>query len=220
MSPNVLIVDCETAPRDECRKWVKPAANLKDPAKVAASIEERCDKLAVDINGARIVVLGWWDPLAGEPVTAICHDEAGERIALADFWIAWQKVKALNNAQLAGFRNRTFDLPLIIRRSQLLGVDTVPVSLARYGRGDVLDLYEEMTFHETQSERVVPCSLDVFCQQFGIAVEDGIDGSMVPKLVEAGWLDPVIAHNRADLLRVGQLGHRLGLFHCRMPALA
>lgn len=220
MSRTVLIVDCETAPRAECRKWVKPAGNVKDPAKVAASLEERCEKLAVDINGARIVVLGYWEPAKGEPVQAVIRDEREEANALMDFWLAWSKVKARQiNAQLAGYYARQFDLPLIIRRSQLLGITPEYVSLARYGKGDVLDLYDELTFHEFRTDGVVPCSLDVFCQQFGIAVEDGIDGSQVPALVAAGDLEPVRKHNLADLHRVGLLGARLGYFACQIQTL-
>lgn len=221
MSRTVLIVDCETAPRDECRKWVKPAGNVKAADKVAASIEERCEKLAVDINGARIVVLGYWNPAKGDPIVVVCRTEDEERDALADFWLAWMGIRGRNvNAQLAGFYARTFDLPLLIRRSQLLGVTPEHVSLARYGRGDVLDLYDELTFHEgSYRDGVVPCSLDVFCQQFGIEVEDTIDGSKVPALVAAGDLEPVRAHNLADLHRVGLLGARLGYFDCRVPAL-
>jgi hypothetical protein len=220
MARTVLIVDCETGPRQECRKWVKPAANLKDPAKVAASIEERADKLSVDINGARIVVLGYFDPTKPEPVVTVCRDEDEEKNALADFWLTWSKIRTRSvNAQIAGFYARMFDLPLLIRRSQLLGVTPEHVSLARYGRGDVLDLYDELTFHESRHDNVVPCSLDVFCQQFGIDVPDTIDGSMVPALVAAGDLEPVREHNRADLYRVGLLGARLGYFDCRVPAL-
>lgn len=221
MSRPVLIVDCETIGRDECRRYVKPSGNVKDPAKVAASIEERCEKLAVDINGARIIVLGYWDALRAEPVIAICQDDEAEKAALSAFWLAWQRMRAANaNAQLAGFCARTFDLPLLIRRSQLLGVAPEHVSLARYGRGDVLDLYDELTFHEGGwRDGVVPCTLKVFCDQFGIDVADPVDGAMVPGLVAAGDLEPVREHNVADLLRVGLLGQRLGFFDCRVPAL-
>lgn len=220
MTRPVLVVDVETCGRDECRQWVKPAANLKDPAKIAASIEERAEKLSVDINGARIVVLGYLDSRTGDPAQFVIRSVKDEADALTAFWLAWQRMRAASvNAQLAGFRSRTFDLPLIIRRSQLLGVTPEHVSLARYGRGDVLDLYDELCFHETQNDRVVPCSLDVFCQQFGIDVEDDIDGADVPALVAAGNLEAVRAHNYADLLRTAQLGARLNHFACRLPAL-
>jgi hypothetical protein len=222
MSRPVLIADVETAPRDECRKYVKPAGNVKDPAKVAASIEERCDKLAVDINGARIVVLGWWDAIRGDPIARICLDDDAERLALGDFWLAWKRMRTVSaNAQVAGYYCRTFDLPLLIRRSQLLGVTPEHVSLARYGRGDVCDLYDELTFHEGgYSDGVVPRTLKVFCEQFDIDVPGtDIDGAMVPGLVAAGDLEPVREHNLADLIRVGLLGQRLGLFDCRVPAL-
>lgn len=222
MKRHVLVTDCETSPRDECRQYVKAAGNLKDEAKKAASIEERSDRLAVDINGARIVVLGWWDTERGDPTTLVCQDEDGERFALGQFWHAWLGVrKASGHSMLTGFCIRTFDLPLYIRRSQLLGVPYPYVSLARYHKGDVFDLFDELTFHEGHyGDGVVPRSLDVFCRQFGIDVDDAITGSDVPALVAKGDLEPVIGHNRADLMRVGLLGQRIGAFDCRTPILA
>jgi hypothetical protein len=93
-------------------------------------------------------------------------------------------------------------------------VDFPHWSLARYGKGDVLDLFDEVTFHEGHhASGVLSKSLDSYARIFNLPeVDDPGDGSMVSRWVADGRLDLVAAHCMADLYREAHLGYRLGLW--------
>jgi hypothetical protein len=204
-----LIVDLETVGRADARKWVQPDARLVDPKKVQASIEERAEKLSLDPNGARIVCLGIQQPKQ-EPEVIVCRTVDEEKEAIRTLWGYWRA--ASHACRFVGFNARRFDLRILIQRSRYLGLDTPPISLARYGKGDVMDLFEELTFDEPfDGACIVPRSLSVFCEQFGIAVEDEHDGSEIGALVAADDWAGVVAHNWADLTKTRQLAERLGI---------
>jgi hypothetical protein len=139
-----VLLDVETAARDDARKWVQADSRLVDKAKIAQSIEERAEKLALDPNGARIVCVGMWTHHAPEPSVMACPDTDREKLAIDFLWDVWRSLR--RDAKFVGFRARTFDLRILIQRSRYLGLKTPYISTAPYGRGDVLDLFDELTF--------------------------------------------------------------------------
>lgn len=205
-----MLVDLETVGREDARAWVRPDSRLVDEKKIAASIEERCEKLAVDPNGARIVALGSWSSYQTKPSVVTCRDEQDEREELVAFWSEWIDIS--HPRMMVGFRIRAFDARVLIRRSQLLGVPHPALSLAKYHKGDVYDLYDEWTWHEGHyGQGVVPCDLVTCCKQFGIDVPDQHDGGDVARLVAEGNWEGVKAHCLADLYRTHALAQRLGV---------
>lgn len=122
MNTNYLVFDIETSSLPDSELEVvkpefKPAANLKDPDKIKASIEEK--KLAWKEDAAlsaltgKVVAIGFRDKggdfLLFTPLT--------EHQIIRDFWHMM-----INPITLVGFNSNSFDLPFLIRRSWKLGI--------------------------------------------------------------------------------------------------
>ena len=219
-----LATDIETVPHECVREFVTPpdlsqvqaAKNLKDPAKIAEDIakrqadvtqeyEARLSRAALDWNVSRIVALAWHDGF--ELTVRLCHIEEEERESLADYWAA------LRNHMMLGFCVRNFDAPTLIQRSRLLDVRHPYISLARYGRGDVVDLRDILTFDDARYDAIMPRSLKAFAKRFGLDVTDDVDGADIHRLVQEGRWEAVEAHVTSDIeLTIGlaqKLGYRL-----------
>jgi hypothetical protein len=218
------VFDLETSAHPDAALYIVPpdldaiqaAGNLKDPEKIAADIEKKraaaqadyersLDRCALDWNLNRIVALGLHNVGDGGPQVIVCKNEKDEKAALATFWLATK------GRRLVGFCSRTFDAPVLIQRSRYLGVPYRELSLAKWGRGDVTDLREILTFDDARYEAIMPRSLDAFCKRFGIVVTDDWTGADVPALIKQGNWDGVMAHCRADLERTRLLAERIGV---------
>lgn len=218
-----IVVDVETAPHPCAPEFLEPlnldgiqaAKNLKDPAKIAEDIARRkadaeaehaakVDRAALDWNLSRIVALAWSTDHENIVVMP-CANEDDERHALRQFW------GDAEGRDVLGFSVRTFDVPTLIQRSRLLGVQYRRVNLARYGKGSVIDLRDELTFDDARYEAVMPRSLKMFCKRFGIACDDSVAGTDIPALVAAGEWDQVITHVTSDVRLTIALARRIGL---------
>ncbi len=115
----------------------EPAANLKDPEKIAKSIEEKrqeqIDRAPLDPDYGEIVTLGFATYPDGE-VTVLHGDE---RAILTGFWAAFAEC----SGRCVGYNILSFDLPYLLRRSMALGIRPpfMPV-LAKYRTDPVTDL--------------------------------------------------------------------------------
>lgn len=221
-----LVFDIETCAHEAAADFlprpdldsITAAKNLKDPAKVAEDIQKRRDaaeadylaslsRAALDWNLSRIVAIGLsFD--GGDPCVELCRTEAEEKAALAEFW---SHVRFDRPAQLIGFCARTFDVPTLIQRSRLLGVRYPQISLGRWGKGDVTDLRDILTFDDARYEALMPRSLKAFCRRFGIPVDDEISGADIPACVAAGDWASVEAHVTSDVRLTVALAERLGV---------
>jgi len=204
-----IAFDLETFAIEDVPAYLEPVkapANYKDPEKIAAYIQEGTAKAvrdaALDIDLARIIALGQQDDDMSAPAAWFIEDERQERLMLQNFWSG---IKA--STRLIGFRIRTYDLPLMMRRSQLLGVAYPEISLDKYRTRQVVDLYDVLTFHGTVDGK----SLDTYCRRFGIDAPDAITGKDVAERMLAGDLDAILDHAKADVSQVVQLAHRLSV---------
>lgn len=221
-----IVLDLETAPHPAAADFIpkpdldaiQPAGNLKDPAKVAASIAERkqaaldayqesLGRAALDWNVSRIVCLGWHVSGHPEPIARLARDEAEETASLIEFW---GQVRA-NHDEIIGFSARNFDVPTLIQRSRLLNVSYPVISLARWGKGDVTDLRDALTFDDARYEALMPRTLKNFARRFGIPVPDETNGRDVPVLIAAGDWEGVRSHCLSDIDITRQLAIRIGL---------
>jgi hypothetical protein len=217
-------VDIETVAHDCVRDYVAApdlgavtaAKNLKDPAKIAESIESRKAELqaeyqeslsraALDWNLSRIVALAWQSAGDDDVTVYSCHNEVEERQALINFWSDYLGRK------MVGFCARTFDAPTLIQRSRLLNVNHPRVRIDRFGRGDVVDVRDVLTFDDARYEAIMPRSLKAFCKRFGIPVDDPVDGKDIPELVAAGKWELVKAHVVSDVRLTLALAQRVGV---------
>ena len=207
-----LVFDIETTALPNAADYLEPvqaARNLKDPEKVRADLEqrtaERDSKLALDWNVGRIAVIAWWTAEHGVVILP-CADERLEAEALEQFWLAAKQ------RVLVGFNVKQFDLRFLVQRSRYLGVPYPPLDLGRYGRGEIRDLYAELTFNEPQAgEACMRRTLSAFAKRFGLAVPETCSSADIPVLVADGHWEPVLAHVRADVELTLALARRLGV---------
>lgn len=203
-----LIFDIETAPLDEAVNFlepVKPPANYKDPAKIAAYVEEgtagELAKCALDVDLCRVVAIGTW--VEGEPrPSAMTTGLLDEADLLDVFW------RVADAKHLVGFNCVGFDLPVLLRRSLYLGVKALPVQVDRYKHPQVTDLMQVLTYNGLLRLR----GLAFYAKRFGLDVPDAIAGEQVPQAVlEGRWAD-VERHVTADVERTAAIAAKLGHF--------
>lgn len=208
--PRYLGFDFETVPRDGAADLLiqpaDPPANYKDPEKIAAWQAERMaqdrERLALDIDGARIVCVAW--TTGGAASTEVCPDEATERQVLRAF-IA-QPAFTDHSHQLVTFNGCAYDAPLLIRRCQYLGLPAPWIETNKYRSGRHLDLMQALTFFGTVRAR----SLQTYARLFGLPVTDETTGADVARLVAAGDWDAVRAHAASDVELLQALAVRTG----------
>ena len=202
----MIVLDIETYPLDDAAEFLEEftaPANYKDPEKIASYIADKraeaIAKCALDLDLCRIVAIGV-DDLQGNIVVAEAHDEVDERTVLLKFWNDWYESPTI------GFNSLGFDLPVLIRRSQYLGVPTPNISLDRY-RTPHIDLMERLSFNGKLRAR----GLAFYCKRFGIAFDDPTKGADIGDLVRGGKWEEVAAHCAADLKKTRALAERLGV---------
>jgi len=196
----LLYCDIETAPIAEAAAYLPPQeapSNYKDPEKIAAYIADAqaraLAKAALDPGLLRIVAIAAQVDHDAAQVW-LCPDVESERTALARLWRLATQATA-QGGLLVGYNLLAFDLPAIITRSWLLGVQPAFTSLRRYGQHGVLDLMHRLDFDGLIPSR----GLSWWCQRIGLGPDDVTSGKDMPGFVEAGDWASVEAHVRADL---------------------
>jgi predicted PolB exonuclease-like 3'-5' exonuclease len=202
-----VVLDLETVAIDGAGDLCEPVsapANYKDPAKIAAYIEEaqkaQAEKAALYPWTARIVALGLWAEDDREPLVVRCETEQAEAEALR---MLWQRYRA---AAFVTFNGRTFDLPVLLARSALLGVPHPVLNLDRY-RSPHVDLMETLTWRGAIPAR----SLKWFAKRFGLPVHDDHGGADVARLVAEGQWQAVAEHCLSDVTLTRAVAERMGL---------
>jgi hypothetical protein len=212
MDVSPIVVDIETCGLPNAADFlepVQPDARLKDPAKIAADIEEktaaRVNKLALDWNVGRIAAVAWWTEEFGTTVR-VCRDEIAEATALMEFW------RECRHRTIVGFNVKGFDLKFMTQRSRYLGVPYPVLDLGKYGRKGITDLYLDLTFGDgTYDQGCMRRTLKAFSKRFGLALTDDINGAEIPALVAAGEWEKVEAHVTADVALTVALARKLGI---------
>lgn len=204
------VLDLETIANPKALDWlgpVKPAANLKDPVKIAASIEEktaeRNEKLALDWDCCRIVALGWVDVGSNEPVCLTCVDEQQEAWVLTEFWTSYRQ----HDTALVTFNGLKFDLPVLLTRSIDLGVKHPPMNLNRF-KTPHIDVWQFLT---RDGARQFPHGLGFYAKKYDFTTLDKVNGSDVASLVAAGEWEKVREHCLSDVGLTHAVANKFGL---------
>ncbi len=184
-------------------------ANLKDPEKIAAAIEEKkremIEKAALDADYGRILSIGY---STGEWVQVMLNDDVypdavtntySEKEMLETFWRLFKEC----GGACVGYNILGFDLPYLMRRSMALGVKLpfIP-NLAKYRTEPITDLM--MIIYNWGSDKYK--SLKQVAKLYGIenAAPD-VDGSMVAGLDA----DQLIAYQISDVKMVMALYEKM-----------
>lgn len=203
-----IVLDIETVGDPGVADLLDPVsapANYKDPQKIADYIAEASKKqienAGLEADLCEIVAIGLLiEGRDGEPIVMTRGDRTEGKLIHA----AW---KAIETRSVIGFNSLSFDLPVLIRRSQLLGIPVPDVNLDRY-RSPHIDLKQRLSFNGVITWR----SLKFYARRFGIPCHDQTDGAQIAALVAAGNWQAVADHCRSDVKLTAQLAARLGYF--------
>lgn len=199
------VIDIETVASPVVSDLLDPVrapAHYKDPFKIQTyqmdKLAERIATASLEPDLCEIVALGFDNELMQAVMSRADLDE-GQMLE----WF-WDHV---GGGRFIGYNILKFDLPVLIRRSQLLGVTFPHISLDRY-RTTHVDLLERLSFNGAITYR----SLNFYVRRFGLDCdEDTVQGHEIPSLVaEADW--PAITHHcLCDIQKTKALAQRLGL---------
>ena len=207
-----LVFDIETAPLSGVAEYltepIEAPGNYKDPEKIKAYVAEKrqaqVDRAALDLDLCEIAAIGIGLPLAAYAQTRGTTSEAD---MLRGFW-SFVRNTQKEGGILVGFNCLSFDLPILLRRSLYLGIETPQIPVDKYRHDGVVDVLDVLTF----SGKVTMRSQAFYCKRFGIPYNT-ISGAEVPGLVRAGLWSDIDAHVRADVAATTALAARVGLIH-------
>lgn len=148
-----IVFDIETVPQNEELLLArapdfKPAANLKDPQKIADSIAEKrrryIEDAALDWKTAEVVLIGVSD---GVEFQALHGDE---KTVIGDF-LSLVVNALMDGCKVGGHNVKGFDFPMLINRARLLGV-SIPPGIMDFWKGrpqwadNIFDTLEYLSF--------------------------------------------------------------------------
>ncbi len=209
-----LVLDIETAPIEDVDQYlghIQAPANYTKAESIARYMEEKTaeerDKAALDPDLCRVVCLAF--QLQGTPEVKgmVAKTEADEKVLLERFWGVVRNHNAgAPKLTYAGFNIAGFDLPVLLRRSQFLGVPAPHIRLGRYGyqMPDVFDLQNYLTLDRHEKFRLR--SKDWWVRRLKLAgADDPETGKNVPMLVATGAWDAVLHHCKQDVVKEVQM---------------
>lgn len=168
-------------------------------------------KAALDATTGRVLAIGY---RAADNGKSGIDDGGGDESKLIEsFWAKQQKCRAANR-KLVGANIHVFDLPFLIRRSWILGVD-VPASVV------VNDRYFDPIFVDLRAKWLLgqrwgdcPSSLDVMAKALGVGAKpNGVGGGDFARLWfgSAEERQQAIAYLLNDLEMTAGVATRLGV---------
>ncbi len=173
-------------------------------------VEMALDKAALNPLAGQVLAIGYWDTDGGGLLSRdeVTLDIDFEREMISRFWEKYRLCRD-NGVLLVGHNIAHFDVPFLLRRSWLLGLET-PRTVIDRGRyiesrtfTDMMDLWSCGTYKFV--------SLDALAQAMGIGGKpEGVDGGMFAKLLET---DRAAAEKylRNDLETALKIAERMGL---------
>lgn len=194
----MIVFDIETGPVEEpllseLLPTFDPDAvklgNLKDPEKIKAKIEEARQEHEAETRGraalsaitGRVLAIGY----RSERATVVSHVSAieGEEIGLLiQFWGRFQKAKA-DGRPLVGHNIAGFDIPFLIRRSWILGVEVPPGIFDPSGRYLSRAFRDTMLAWQAGNYRDQFVRLDTLGRALGLGGKtEGVDGADFARL--------------------------------------
>jgi len=224
MTQHYAILDVETIRNEAMVPFLaepKAPANLRDPLKIAAAIEEKrqanFERAALDPWASRPVVLSYLRECDDDPESFICRDDEALAKALKAIGKMFRTGEGYSRT-LITFNGLKFDWPHLRFHALRLGVSFPTLSSRRWDNDDHYDLYSLLC--DDDCEHVISRSLKTTCAVFGVElpeVED-IDGKDVGAAIAAGNIDAVVRHCEADVMRVLALAEMLKLIPARTPS--
>jgi DNA polymerase elongation subunit (family B) len=179
-----IIFDIETGPQSraalkELMPHFSPPGNIKDPVKIKLKMAEKeakwMDDAALNAESLNVLAIGMHDDETNETTIITEEDE------VATITKFWDTVAPRNNVEieLIGFNSNNFDIPILVRRSYILGIP-VPNNLKGKWLPDFCIDLMEMWQCGDRTKRI---SLDRLCKACGFAGKNG-SGKYFSQLLE------------------------------------
>jgi uncharacterized protein YprB with RNaseH-like and TPR domain len=199
-----ICIDLESVASPNAESMLDPIrapSSWRDPFKILTyqqeKLAERIATAGLEPDLCEIVALGM-QHVGGDPEvrTRQDHDEAA---MLEWFW------ESVGPRRFVGHNILQFDIPVLIRRSQLLGVKHPVVNIDRY-RTPHIDTLQRLSFNGAITLR----SLGFYARIFGVSSDDTVKGSDIPQLVVDGNWQAIHDHCKSDIATTSALAAKLG----------
>lgn len=168
----------------------------KETTKREAAYQERLARMALDVDLAKIVALGWLTP--DDAGVEIARNDEQEIALLKKFWSLVR-----TSSHIIGYNLRRFDLPIILRRSWVLRVKPVKIDMRKYNNRQVIDLMELLYHYGDTTPRAR--GLKKVAQMYGIEnILPDVEGSQVTEMDNnmLAW------YCASDVMMTAELGRR------------
>lgn len=210
----VVDIECVGSPKAaQLMDPVRAPANYKDPQKIATyereEFDNRVKRAALEADLCEVVSVGYQFDTDERAIVFTRLDMPEWQLLVT----AWDAIGVTAPRTIIGYNIFGYDLPVLIRRSQVLGVPFPTLTLDRY-RSPHLDLIEELSFKGKLPYR----SLGFYCRLFSIPCDDISVGADIADLVAASDWVAVQKHCRADVEKTTALARRLGYLPARNAA--
>lgn len=220
----LITIDIETLPDltpgalDAIKSAVRPPANYSKPETVekwmmenaGPEAEKQWRKTALNGTTGQLCSIGW--AVENEPAKVLVRDDSagGEAGLLQRFYSAMEEALRNRNGHYASTRwcghNVAFDLRFIYQRSVICGIKP-PVCLYHEAKAWSEYISDTMTMWAGHSGTI---SLHNLCLALDIPTpKDGVDGSQVFDLWQAGEYDRIATYCKADVEATRECYQRL-----------
>ena len=172
-----IIFDIETGPQERralqaIMPVFSPPGNIKDPDKIKLKLAEKeakfMDDAALNAETLNVLAIGLYDDELEKTEILVISDISDEKDLIETFW---KLVAPSGNVteELVGFNSNNFDIPILVRRSYILGIK-VPTNLKGKWLPDFcIDLMEMWQCGDRQKR----ISLDRLCKACGFEGKNG-----------------------------------------------
>lgn len=198
-----LFFDIETIPGSEEYKDTHLEILRKRKANSDKNDDEIHEKTSLDGTFGRICCIG----IIKENATGdIIQKEAltgSEKEILAKFWHAAQGV-----TRFIGHNVWAFDMPFIVQRSVINGVQPLPINFRRYYKEPLFDTMLEWSFWNYDKDK--NHKLDTLAKVLGLPTsKDEMDGSMVWKYYQNGKIEDICKYCMKDVELTRQVYYKM-----------
>lgn len=174
----------------------------------AAAFGQWKERAALSACTGRVLVIGYYSP--GKAAAVIAQGE--ETDLITRFWQMYEKMRA-DGRPMVGLNIHDFDLPFLVRRSWILGVD-VPATVivqGRYFDPAFIDLRKVWLLGQHAAN--CPSNFDVIGRALGTGGKNGQSGADFAKLWHgtAEEREKAVAYLENDLRQPAEWAARMGI---------
>ena len=212
----MIFMDIETGPLPaKKREFMKPThedvkyGRTKDPEKQQAQLQKAIDEwetgegAALNAVTGQTLLIGYAIEMDGPYISLF--DDKSEAELIRSFWELVDRP-----VDICGFNSNRFDIPFLVRRSAILGVEIpkwIIIDLVQYKSRQLVDLCEIWKFYSRSVDATNKGNLAQLCGTFGIPVKTapfgGADFHIYWQLKDEGsraeGRDVCIEYNKEDV---------------------